>query len=234
MAAEGTLDLLVGTHALIQADVDVPKLALAVMDEQHRFGVMQRSALRQRGLENPHSLVMSATPIPRTLSLTLYGDLDISTIDELPPGRQEVQTRWVGPERRLAAYGCLRKQVEEGRQAFIIYPLIDESDTIEARAATDEYKRLSNDVFQDLRLGLLHGRMSAKEKDRVMREFRDGEVDILVSTAVVEVGIEKLVGQSQMDQVVMLEPLNLNLLMVIIPLPVKMPMVMDGVEMFLP
>jgi len=190
MAAEGTLDLLVGTHALIQADVDVPKLALAVMDEQHRFGVMQRSALRQRGLENPHSLVMSATPIPRTLSLTLYGDLDISTIDELPPGRQFVQTRWVGPERRLAAYGFLRKQVEEGRQAFIIYPLIDESDTIEARAATDEYKRLSNDVFQDLRLGLLHGRMSAKDKDKVMRQFRDGEVDILVSTAVVEVGID--------------------------------------------
>jgi ATP-dependent DNA helicase RecG len=133
---------------------------------------------------------MSATPIPRTLSLTIYGDLDISTIDQLPPGRQQVRTRWVGPERRQAAYGFLRKQVAEGRQAFIIYPLIDESEAIDARAATEDYQRLTGDVFPDLRLGLLHGRMSARDKDRVMRQFRDGEVDILVSTAVVEVGID--------------------------------------------
>ena len=190
MAAQGSLDLLVGTHALIQDAVDLPKLALAVMDEQHRFGVRQRSALRQRGDKTPHSLVMSATPIPRTLSLTIYGDLDISTIDQLPPGRQQVRTRWVGPERRQAAYGFLRKQVAEGRQAFIIYPLIDESEAIDARAATEDYQRLTGDVFPDLRLGLLHGRMSARDKDRVMRQFRDGEVDILVSTAVVEVGID--------------------------------------------
>lgn len=190
MAAEGNLDLLVGTHALIQSGVEIPKLALAVMDEQHRFGVLQRSALRQKGVENPHTLVMSATPIPRTLSLTLYGDLDISTIDELPPGRQKIQTRWLGPERRDAAYGFVRKQVQAGRQAFVIYPLIDESETVEAKAATEEHRRLSRDIFPDLRLGLLHGRMSAKDKDKVMRQFRDGDLDILVSTAVVEVGID--------------------------------------------
>jgi ATP-dependent DNA helicase RecG len=190
MAAEGNLDLLIGTHALIQSGVEIPKLALAVMDEQHRFGVLQRSALRQKSVENPHTLVMSATPIPRTLSLTLYGDLDISTIDELPPGRQQIQTKWLGPERRQAAYGFVRKQVQEGRQAFIIYPLIDESEAIEAKAATEEYQRLSQEVFSDLRLGLLHGRMSSKDKDQVMRQFRDGGLDILVSTAVVEVGID--------------------------------------------
>ena len=190
LAAEGNLDLLVGTHALIQSGVEIPNLALAVMDEQHRFGVIQRSALRQKGVENPHTLVLSATPIPRTLSLTLYGDLDISTIDELPPGRQDIQTRWLGPERRDAAYGFLKRQVEEGRQAFIIYPLIEESDAVEAKAATEDHRRLSQEIFPDLRVGLLHGRMSAKDKDRVMRQFRDGELDILVSTAVVEVGID--------------------------------------------
>ena len=190
MAEAGTLDLLIGTHALIQSGVSLPKLALAVTDEQHRFGVLQRSALRQRGQESPHALIMSATPIPRTLTLTLYGELDISTLDELPAGRQEVSTRWVPSDRRQAAYGFVRKQVQEGRQAFVICPLIDESEVIEAKAATDEYERLSSDVFSDLKLGLLHGRMAAKDKDRVMRQFRDGELDILVSTAVVEVGID--------------------------------------------
>ena len=190
MAANGTLDLLIGTHALIQEGVSMPKLALAVADEQHRFGVLQRSALRQRGLETPHTLIMSATPIPRTLTLTLYGDLDISTIDELPAGRETVATRWVSPERREAAYGFIRKQAQEGRQAFVICPLVGESEVIEAKAATEEYERLSAEVFPDLKLGLLHGRMSSKDKDKVMRRFRDGEVDILVSTAVVEVGID--------------------------------------------
>ena len=190
MAEAGTLDLLIGTQALIQSGVSLPKLALAVTDEQHRFGVLQRSALRQRGQESPHALIMSATPIPRTLTLTLYGELDISTIDELPAGRQEVSTRWVQPERRQAAYGFVRKQVEEGRQAFVICPLVDESEVIEAKAATEEYERLSSQVFSDLRLGLLHGRMAAKDKDRVMRQFREGELDVLVSTAVVEVGID--------------------------------------------
>ena len=190
LAAEGTLDLLIGTHALIQDGVEMPRLALAVMDEQHRFGVMQRSALRQKSEENPHTLVMSATPIPRTLTLTLYGDLDISVIDELPPDRQEIQTRYIDPERREAAYGFIRRQVADGRQAFIVCPLIEESEAIEAKAASDEHERLSTEVFPDLRLGLLHGRMSTAEKDRVMRRFRDGELDVLVTTAVVEVGID--------------------------------------------
>ena len=190
MAADGTLDLAVGTQALIQEGVSLPNLALAIADEQHRFGVMQRSALRRRGGENPHTLIMSATPIPRTLSLTLYGDLDISTIDELPAGRQSVRTRLVAPENREAAYGFVRKQVQEGRQAFVVCPLIEESASIEARAATDEYERLSGQVFPDLRVGLLHGRMHSRDKDAVLRSFGDGGFDVLVTTAVVEVGID--------------------------------------------
>ena len=190
MAADGTLDLVIGTQALIQEGVSMPALALAVADEQHRFGVMQRSALRQRGGENPHALLMSATPIPRTLSLTLYGDLDISVLDELPAGRQEVRTRLVPQERRADAYKFVRGQVREGRQAFVVCPLIEESSTLEVRAATDEYERLSGDVFPDLKVGLLHGRMSSRDKDRVLRAFSDGLLDVLVTTAVVEVGID--------------------------------------------
>jgi len=190
MAADGTLDILIGTQALIQEGISLPKLALAVADEQHRFGVMQRSALQERGQENPHTLIMSATPIPRTLSLTLFGDLDISTIDEMPAGRQQVATKWLEPDQRSTAYGFIRKQVEEGRQAFVVCPLVDESETIESKAAAEEYQRLSEDVFPDLSLGLLHGRMPSKEKEKVMRQFRDGELDILVSTPVVEVGID--------------------------------------------
>ena len=189
-ASEGTLDIIIGTHALIQEGVELPRLALAVTDEQHRFGVVQRAALRQKGNTRPHVLAMSATPIPRTLALTLYGDLDISTIDELPPGRQQVRTRQVPPSRRDEAYDFVRKQVISGRQAFVICPLIEESEAVEARAASEEHKRLSNDVFPDLKLGLLHGRMKPREKEKVMRSFRDGDTDILVSTAVVEVGID--------------------------------------------
>ena len=190
MAADGSLDIVIGTQALIQSGVSLPNLALAIADEQHRFGVLERGALRSRGDHAPHTLIMSATPIPRTLSLTLFGDLDISTIDELPVGRQEIATRWVSPERRAAAYGFMRKQVQEGRQGFVICPLVDESEVIESKAATEEYERLSKEVFPDLRVGLLHGRMPAKEKDAQMRRFRDGELDVLVSTAVVEVGID--------------------------------------------
>lgn len=190
MAAAGSLDILIGTQALIQTGVSLPRLALAVADEQHRFGVLQRSALRQKSQETPHTLIMSATPIPRTLSLTLFGDLDISSLDELPAGRQEISTRWLPPERRRAAYGFVRKEVQAGRQGFIICPLVEESESIETKAATEEYQRLSQDVFPELRLGLLHGRMPSKEKDRVMRQYRDGELDLLISTPVVEVGID--------------------------------------------
>jgi ATP-dependent DNA helicase RecG len=185
----GGIDIVIGTHALIQKEVEFHRLSLAVVDEQHRFGVTQRSALRQKGF-NPHVLVMTATPIPRTLALTLYGDLDLSVIDQLPPGRQVVKTKWLKPSQRDSAYAFLRRQVAEGRQAFIICPLIEESEAIEAKAAVAEYERLSEEVFPDLRLGLIHGRMSVAEKDEVMHRFRSGELDILVSTPVVEVGID--------------------------------------------
>ncbi len=189
MLAAGALDIVIGTHAVIQESVEMPNLALAVVDEQHRFGVMQRSALRERG-RRPHMLVMSATPIPRTLALTLYGDLDLSTIDELPPGRQSIRTKHVGPERRTSIYKFVREQIAEGRQVFFIYPLIDESEAINARAAVKERDRLAGEIFPDLRVGLLHGRMSTGEKKEVMDAFRHGSLDILVSTPVVEVGID--------------------------------------------
>ncbi|HEU65045.1 MAG TPA: ATP-dependent DNA helicase RecG [Chloroflexi bacterium] len=185
----GEVDIVVGTHALIQKEVEFDKLGLAVIDEQHRFGVLQRSALRQKGF-NPHVLVMTATPIPRTMALTLYGDLDLSVIDELPPGRQVVKTKCLEPQDREKAYLFLHRQVSNGRQAFIICPLVEESEVLEAKAATTEYERLSREVFPNLKLGLLHGQMPGSEKEEVMRHFRAGELDILVSTSVVEVGID--------------------------------------------
>jgi ATP-dependent DNA helicase RecG len=183
------ISLVIGTHALIQKGVDFNNLNLVIIDEQHRFGVMQRNTLRQKG-HNPHVLVMTATPIPRTLALTLYSDLDISVINELPPGRQQIKTRWIKPDFRERAYDFIRKQVKSGYQAFIICPLIEESENIEAKAAVDEYNRLSVDVFNDLSLGLLHGKMKSSDKETVMRDFRDHKFDILVSTPVVEVGID--------------------------------------------
>ena len=189
MLGAGDLDIVIGTHAVIQESVEIPNLALAVVDEQHRFGVMQRAALRERG-RSPHMLVMSATPIPRTLALTLYGDLDLSTIDELPPGRQPITTKAIGPESRSLLYRSVEKQIALGRQAFFIYPLIDESEAINARAAVKERDLLEQEVFPDLRVGLLHGRMSTGEKKEVMDAFRHGNLDILVSTPVVEVGID--------------------------------------------
>jgi ATP-dependent DNA helicase RecG len=185
----GEIDIALGTHALIQKDVKFSKLGLAVVDEQHRFGVEQRSALRQKGV-NPHILVMTATPIPRTLALTLYGDLDLSIIDELPPGRQTIKTKWLRPEQRDSAYAFIRKQVQQGRQAFIICPLVEESDAVQARAAVAEYEQLSVEVFPELKLGLLHGRLASRDKESVMQQFNAGELDILVSTPVVEVGID--------------------------------------------
>ncbi|MFC2002511.1 ATP-dependent DNA helicase RecG [Chloroflexota bacterium] len=186
---DGDIDLAIGTHALIQKGVEFRRLGLVVVDEQHRFGVAQRSALRQKGA-SPHVLVMTATPIPRTLALTLYGDLDLSVIDQLPPGRQAIKTKWLTPQQRESAYAFLSRQAASGRQAFIICPLVEESEAIQARAATAEYERLSQEVFPELRLGLLHGRMPAAEKDKIMRRFRSGELDIMVSTPVVEVGID--------------------------------------------
>ena len=187
--ADGGVDIVIGTHALIQAGVEIPRLALVVVDEQHRFGVMQRGSLREKG-ERPHLLAMSATPIPRSLALTLYGDMDISAIEELPPGRQPIRTRWVESSRRAAAYEFVRKEVETGRQAFIICPLVEESESIQSRAAVEEHERLSSQVFPDLRLGLLHGRMALREKEQAMGLFNAGELDVLVSTPVVEVGID--------------------------------------------
>jgi ATP-dependent DNA helicase RecG len=164
-------------------------LGLAIVDEQHRFGVAQRAALRQKGY-NPHVLVMTATPIPRTLALTVYGDLDLSVIDELPPHRQKIVTKWLAPSERERAYAFLRAQVQKGRQAFVICPLIEESERVEARAAVNEHHRLQDEVFPDLRLGLLHGRMASVDKEEVMARFRSREYDVLVTTPVVEVGID--------------------------------------------
>jgi ATP-dependent DNA helicase RecG len=186
---DGTLDILIGTHAVIQQEVEVPHLALGVIDEQHRFGVMQRAALRAKGRQ-PHLLAMSATPIPRTLALTLYGDLELSTIPELPSGRQPISTLFVSREQRDRAEAFVIAQVEQGRQAFVVCPLIDESEAVQARAATVEFDRLRTTSLAALRLGLLHGRMPLKEKQVVMGAFRQGELDVLVATPVIEVGID--------------------------------------------
>jgi ATP-dependent DNA helicase RecG len=188
-SANGEIDIVIGTHALIQQEVEFKHLGFVVVDEQHRFGVAQRSTLRQKGT-NPHVLAMTATPIPRTLALTIYGDLDLSVIDELPPGRQLIKTKWLRPNQTDSAYNFIRKEISAGHQAFIICPLIEESETIQARAAIVEYEYLSQNVFPNLRLGLLHGRMASKDKEKTMQQFHDKELDILVSTPVIEVGID--------------------------------------------
>ncbi len=187
--AAGEIDIAVGTHALIQESVQFKELALAVIDEQHRFGVEQRGTIRAKGY-NPHILVMSATPIPRTLALTIYGDLDLSLIDEMPPGRQEIKTKWLEPRERERAYSFIRAQVQQGRQAFVICPLIEESEAIDAKAAVEEYERLRTSVYPDLQVGLIHGKLKASDKDQTMDAFRDHQIDVLVATSVVEVGID--------------------------------------------
>lgn len=187
--SEGRIDIAIGTHALIQEGVRFQNLSLAVVDEQHRFGVGQRSEIRKKGY-NPHILVMSATPIPRTLALTVFGDLDLSILDEMPPGRTPIMTKWLEPKERERAYMFIRKQISEGRQAFVICPLIQESEAIDARAAVEEYERLSTEIYPDLRVGLVHGKLRPAEKDSVMNDFRDHNIDILVATSVVEVGID--------------------------------------------
>jgi ATP-dependent DNA helicase RecG len=187
--ADGTIKVVVGTHALLEDPVVFSRLELAVIDEQHRFGVDQRAVLRAKGA-NPNLLVMTATPIPRSLALTLYGDLDLSILDELPPGRQPIETRVLQPVERTRGHRFVQSQLDAGRQAFLIYPLVEESEKIEAKAAVDEYERLRDEVFPGYRLGLLHGRMRPEEKDAAMAQFRAGELDILVSTSVVEVGVD--------------------------------------------
>lgn len=190
--SDSSASVVVGTHALIQSGVQFHNLGLVVVDEQHRFGVEQRGALRQKGQQDnsPHLLVMSATPIPRTLALSVYGDLDLSILDEMPPGRQEIRTRWLRPAERERAYAFVRGQVQQGRQAYVICPLVEESDSLEEKSAVEEHQRLQMEVFPELRLGLLHGRMRSAEKEAVMRQFYAGEIDILVSTTVVEVGVD--------------------------------------------
>jgi ATP-dependent DNA helicase RecG len=187
--ADGSIKIVIGTHAIIEEPVAFQDLQFAVIDEQHRFGVEQRAALRTKGT-NPHLLVMTATPIPRSLALTLYGDLDLSIIDEMPAGRIPVNTYVLRPQERERAFTLLRGQIKDKKQAFIIYPLIEESEKIEARAAVDDYETLSKEVFPDLKLGLLHGRMRPSEKDETMFKFRDRKYDILVSTTVIEVGVD--------------------------------------------
>lgn len=187
--ANGATKLAIGTHALLQEGVDFPRLGLVIIDEQHRFGVMQRATLGEKGA-NPDILVMTATPIPRTMALTVYGDLDISIIDELPPGRRPIRTHWKGTDERAKVYQAARKLVQEGRQVYVVCPLIEESEKLQVRAATDLYGHLAKEVFPDLRVGLLHGQMKAADKDDVMGKFRAGELDILVATTVIEVGVD--------------------------------------------
>jgi ATP-dependent DNA helicase RecG len=186
----GEVKVLIGTHALIEEPVTFNDLQLTVIDEQHRFGVDQRAALRGKG-SNPHLLVMTATPIPRSLALTLYGDLDLSIMDEMPAGREPVSTHVLRPQERERGYSLIRSQIDAGRQAFIVYPLIEESEKLETlKAAVDDHERLSREIFPDLKLGLLHGKMRPDEKDRIMADFRDRKYDILVSTTVIEVGVD--------------------------------------------
>ena len=186
----GEAHVVVGTHALIQRGVEFRDVSLVVVDEQHRFGVGQRTVFREKGT-TPDTLIMTATPIPRTLSLTLYGDLEVSVIDELPPGRKPVETRVVDPAERAGAYEEVRRELEDGRQAYVICPLVEESEALEdVRAAEELRDELAEEVFPDRRVGLLHGRMKAQEKREVMASFRAGEIDVLVATVVVEVGVD--------------------------------------------
>ncbi|MCI0545954.1 MAG: ATP-dependent DNA helicase RecG [Candidatus Rokubacteria bacterium] len=185
----GERGCVIGTHALVQRGVGFRRLGLAVVDEQHRFGVAQRAALRRKG-ESPDLLVMTATPIPRTLALTLYGDLDLSVLDELPPGRTPVRTVWRKPAARPRIYDFVRKEARAGRQVYVVYPLVEESESVDLQAATAAAEHLRGEVFPDLAVGLVHGRVSLAERDRVMQEFREGRIAVLVSTTVIEVGID--------------------------------------------
>ncbi len=185
----GQINVAIGTHALIQETIEFNNLGLVVIDEQHRFGVKQRAELKNKGI-NPELLAMTATPIPRTLALTLHGDMDITLINELPPGRKPVKTALINPSERKKAYTLISREIEKGRQAYIVFPLIEESETLSAKAAAKEAERLRESVFPDLNTGLVHGKMAASEKDQVMDDFRAGKYHILVSTTVIEVGVD--------------------------------------------
>lgn len=185
----GQSRLVVGTHALIQEGVEFAKLGLVIIDEQHRFGVLQRQALARKG-ERPHILVMTATPIPRTLTLTLYGDLDVSILDELPPGRKSIVTHWKTQEKRGQVYAAAQRLLNEGRQVYVVCPLVEESEKLQAKSATQLSEHIARDVFPQYRVGLLHGQMKPEEKDAIMARFKAHELDILVATTVIEVGID--------------------------------------------
>ncbi|MBS1719567.1 MAG: ATP-dependent DNA helicase RecG [Armatimonadetes bacterium] len=189
-AKSGETQIVVGTHALIQDRLDFDRLGFVVIDEQHRFGVLQRAALRDKGLGHPDVLVMTATPIPRTLTMTLYGDLDVSIIDQLPPGRKPIKTHWKRASERDSVYQAVQRLLDEGRQAYFVCPLVSESEKLEAQAAEDLYYRLSHGPFSMRKIGLLHGQMKSDEKESVMEAFRRHELDILVSTTVIEVGVD--------------------------------------------
>jgi len=187
--AEGSARIVVGTHALIQEGVAFQQLGLVIIDEQHRFGVLQRAELRDKGL-NPDVLVMTATPIPRTLSMTVYGDLDVSVLDEMPAHRKPIQTFWREEKSRSKIYHYVRKKVSEGAQAYIVFPLVEETEKSDLKAASESYERMRENFFRDFRLGLLHGRMKSDEKEAVMASFKSGEIQILVATTVIEVGVD--------------------------------------------
>jgi ATP-dependent DNA helicase RecG len=185
----GSANIIVGTHALIQEDVDFKKLGFVVIDEQHRFGVIQRATLRNKGI-SADVLVMTATPIPRTLAMTVYGDLDVSVIDEMPPGKKPVRTILLGESKRQSVYASIRTELAKGHQVFIVYPLVEQSENLDLKDATKMAEHLQKDIFPDCRVGLIHGKMKDKEKDAVMREFLDNKISILVATTVIEVGID--------------------------------------------
>jgi ATP-dependent DNA helicase RecG len=186
---QGRIQLAIGTHAMLEEAVAFQRLALAVIDEQHKFGVVQRGLLKKKGM-NPHVLVMTATPIPRTLAMTVYGDLDVSVIDEMPKGRMPVETKVFPESARARVYRILEEEVRKGRQAFIVYPLVEESEKIDLKNATHMAEHLQKEIFPDFRVGLLHGRMKSEGKESVMTGFKNGGVQILVSTTVIEVGID--------------------------------------------
>ncbi|MBU0572979.1 MAG: ATP-dependent DNA helicase RecG [Candidatus Margulisbacteria bacterium] len=194
----GKISIVIGTHALIQEKIDFKALGLALVDEQHRFGVMQRTELLKKGVNlsagahgtPPDMLFMTATPIPRSLALTLYGDLDRSVIDELPPGRTPVKTYFVPEQKRVSSYEFMREQINEGRQIYFVYPLVEESEEMDLKNATDEAQRLQNEIFPEFKIGLVHGRIKGDEKENIMGQFKSGKINILVSTTVIEVGID--------------------------------------------